>query len=476
MVAADILFLYFYTYTHMIRSNLAIGSGLLQRDQKQLGTVGEGRPNKPVPLLITGKSVHSPSLPRIPRSGQLHHALWLFFFFLIIFSVLYNYLKTFLYMILCYHSFFFVFSLALLRYTVMKDDGGEEGTPRRTSLHPTVRMHHYNNYYYYYFKKLDLTKESPPAADGSAFRCLAVLPLPSLIFLFFSYHPLPTTGKVAPAVPPSDVETKAAAAAGHKSTPLFDDENDRSTEGSTKARRRPRQVVYIYDDDESYSKALEPSHPEQVNNGPTSVVCCCHQEKKAVSPLNPRIGLPGPIALFGFGSTVVLANLAVAGLCDHNAFMDCMAIFHGGLVQFVCGYFELVNKNTVGCIICTGYGAYNLILGMANVLPASTGVITDNFMGGFFCVWMFYALTVFLMCVKGPIMGSVLNFMVVLNFLCNAAGNWATNTALLHFAGYEGIVLGSVAIYMGMAFSLSAAHGHNVLPLGFHDNFRNFRW
>eukprot|EP00796_Vickermania_ingenoplastis_P008586 gene8586-6026_t len=248
-----------------------------------------------------------------------------------------------------------------------------------------------------------------------------------------------------------------------------------SNSGYRIPRRRPRQVIYIYDDDESYSKALEPSHPEQLNNGPTTVVRC-HQEKKAVSPLNPRIGLPGPIALFGFGSTAVLVNLAAAGLCDHNAFMDCTSIFEGGLVPFVCGYFELVNKNTVGCIICTGYGAYNLINGVANVLPASTGVITDNFMGGFFCVWMFFTLTVFLMCVKDPITGSVLNFMVVLNFLCNAAGNWATNTALLHFAGYEGIVLGSVAIYMGMAFSLSAAHGHNVLPLGFHDNFRNFRW
>lgn len=253
-------------------------------------------------------------------------------------------------------------------------------------------------------------------------------------------------------------------------------ENDDSNGDSGMPRRRPRQVIYIYDDDESYGKSVEPAAARDASSGTTSVVCCCHQEKKEVSPLNPRIGLPGPIALFGFGSTVVLANIAVAGLCDHNAFMDCMAIFHGGLVQFVCGYFELINKNTVGCIICTGYGAYNMILGFSNVLPASTGVITSNFMGGFFFVWMFYALTVFLMCVKGPIMGSVLNFMVVLNFLCCAAGNWAENTPLLHFAGYEGIVLGSVAIYMGMAFSLSAAHGRSILPLGFHDNFRNFRW
>lgn len=239
-------------------------------------------------------------------------------------------------------------------------------------------------------------------------------------------------------------------------------------------KRRPRQVIYIYDDDE----AKPCSEPTEVrpNNEATSVVCCCHKEHKEVSPTNPRIGLPGPIALFGFGSTVVLANLDVAGLCEHNAFMDCMAIFHGGLVQFVCGYFELVNKNTVGCIICTGYGAYNMILGFSNVLPASTGAITSNFMGGFFFVWMFYALTVFLMCCKGPLVGTLLNGLVVLNFLLCAAGNWAQSTKLLHFAGYEGIVVGSVAIYIGMAFSLSAAHGRNILPLFFHDNFRNFRW
>lgn len=239
-------------------------------------------------------------------------------------------------------------------------------------------------------------------------------------------------------------------------------------------KRRPRQIIYIYDE-ENNGKDVEPAQM-QTNADGTSVVCCCHKERKEVSPSNPRIGLPGPIALFGFGSTVVLANLDVAGLCEHNAFMDCMAIFHGGMVQFVCGYFELVNKNTVGCIICTGYGAYNMILGFSNVLPASTGAITSNFMGGFFFVWMFYALTVFLMCCKGPLMGSILNGLVVLNFLLCAIGNWAQSTKLLHFAGYEGIVVGSIAIYLGMAFSLAAAHGRNVLPLLFHDNFRNFRW
>lgn len=249
-------------------------------------------------------------------------------------------------------------------------------------------------------------------------------------------------------------------------------END-SNEGGGVCKRRPRQVIYIYGDEEQGG-----SEPVQVgsDDGPSSVVCCCHKKHEAVSPANPRIGMPGPIALFGFGSTVLLANLEVAGLCGHNPFMDCMAIFHGGMVQFVCGYFELVNKNTVGCIVCTGYGAYNLILGFSNVLPAYTGAPTSNFMGGFFFTWMFYALTVLLMGCRGPIMGTVLNTLVVINFLLCAAGNWAQNTSVLHFAGYEGIVVGSLAIYMGMAFSLSAAHGRNILPLGFHDNFSNFRW
>eukprot|EP00796_Vickermania_ingenoplastis_P008588 gene8588-6028_t len=250
-------------------------------------------------------------------------------------------------------------------------------------------------------------------------------------------------------------------------------END-SNGGYGMPRRRPRQVIYIYDDDDDGSYNVP--EPEEVNNGPTSVVCCCHQEKKAVSPLNPRIGLPGPIALFAFGTTVGLGNIEIAGLCDHNAYLDWLCILFGGLVQFVCGYFELVNKNTVGCIICTGYGAYNMINGFANVVPTSAGPAQKNFMGGFFLMWMFYALTVLIMCLQKPISITVMNTLVVINFFLCSLGNWMESTDVLHAAGFEGIVVGSVAVYNGMAAAIAVAYGRDILPTGIHDNFRNLRW
>lgn len=253
-------------------------------------------------------------------------------------------------------------------------------------------------------------------------------------------------------------------------------------------RPRLRQVVYVYDENDGGSeyascggKSLpvdgEPTSLPDVNvdTSGACVVCCCHN-KTEVSPTNPRIGFPGPIALFGFGTTVLLSNLAEAGIVDHNALMDCMAIFMGGLVQFVCGFFELINKNTVGCIICTGYGAFNMILGMSNVLHASTAPITHNFSGGFFFVWGFFALTVFLMGCKGPLVGTLMNTTVVINFYLTAIGNWSDNDTIRHIAGYDGIVVGSLAIYMAMAVSLYAAHGKDILPIIHHDNFKNFRW
>lgn len=245
-------------------------------------------------------------------------------------------------------------------------------------------------------------------------------------------------------------------------------------------RGRVRQVVYIYDGEDSITDYADSDAFRRGKGMDSSVVtCCCHQRQppQEVSPQHPRIGTAGPIAIFAFGTTVLLCNIPVAGLCPTNAFTACMAIFVGGMVQFVAGYVELVNKNTVGCIICTGYGGYNFVLGVTDLLPSSViASATDGFMGAFFFTWMFFAFTVLLMGLRGPIFGTVLNIFIVINFFLSAVGHWSGNETLLRAVGFEGIVAGSMAVYSGLAQSVNVAYQRNVFPLGYHEGFRNIRW
>lgn len=153
-----------------------------------------------------------------------------------------------------------------------------------------------------------------------------------------------------------------------------------------------------------------------------------------------------------------------------------MSVFMGGLVQFVCGYFELMNKNQIGSIICTGYGSYNIINGVFNLSPF-TGDVSHMFRGAYFFVWMFFAMTVFFMTCRGPsIVAAVQGAAVVINFLMCAVGTWLENDTLLHAAGYEGFVVAILAIYQSMTYSLLNAYNRSILPVLYHEDYKNLRW
>lgn len=229
--------------------------------------------------------------------------------------------------------------------------------------------------------------------------------------------------------------------------------------------RMPRRVIYLFED--SPDSTPEGTHHAAVR------VCCCHRDTASRGPL---LGQASPLGLFGFGSTVLITNISVAGFTERNVFIDCVANFFGGFVQLICGFHELVNGNNIGGVIATGFGAYNTVNGFANVLPA-TGPVTSGFKGGYLTVWLFFALTVMLMNCRGPsLVTTVLNSAVVVNFLISIIAEWTSNSVLSRIAGYEGFFVGSLAIYMSLALSLRAAHGKSYIPVLSHHHYRGFKW
>lgn len=240
------------------------------------------------------------------------------------------------------------------------------------------------------------------------------------------------------------------------------------------ASPRPvKQVIYIYED-EAVEPQIEPDTPNYPEKTSSKAICCC-KNSKPISLANPRIGFPGSLACFGFGWTVVLVNLSVAGVYEFNIYTSLVSIIFGGVIQFVGGFLELINMNTYGCILCSGYGAYNLITGMASLFPSSTKV-PSAFMGTFFFTWFFFALTCFVGGLKGCLVGTAINAVVVCYFFLLSIAKWLEDDEFIKIVGFIGVVAGGAAIYLSMALSFSLVYGRNILPLIDHDNFRNFRW
>lgn len=206
--------------------------------------------------------------------------------------------------------------------------------------------------------------------------------------------------------------------------------------------------------------------------------CCTCQARKPVSVDNPRIGSPTPIGFFAFGMTTLLYNVHNAKICQLNMATMGLVVMFGGLTQFLCGFFELINMNTLGCTISTTYGAFWMATAVLFLQPENDYVAMGDhtYTGGFFLLWFFFAGTLFASAFRSPFMCMALFFLVPLNFLLQSIGYFADSTTVAKVAGYEGIIVGALATYLGMAFTLRDVYGRSLLPILFQKNMRYVEW
>lgn len=176
---------------------------------------------------------------------------------------------------------------------------------------------------------------------------------------------------------------------------------------------------------------------------------------------------PGPLGLCGFGLTTILLNLHNAGLFGMDTMILAMGIFMGGFVQVMVGKMEWTKGNLFGTMAFTSYGIFWLTLVFLMMLPkmglgeAPSAVA----MGYYLSVWGILSLGFFVATLKIGRFIAVLFATVVLLFALLAAANF-TGSHLIHtIAGIEGVICGSLALYIAMAELLESVYGRKVLPI-----------
>ena len=122
---------------------------------------------------------------------------------------------------------------------------------------------------------------------------------------------------------------------------------------------------------------------------------------------NTKLANPAPLGLMGFGMTTILLNLHNVGYFALDGIILAMGIFYGGIAQIFAGLLEYKKGNTFGLTAFTSYGSF----------------------------WL-------------------------------AIGNIAGNAAIIHFAGWIGLICGASAIYLAMGEVLNEQFGRTVLPIG----------
>lgn len=177
---------------------------------------------------------------------------------------------------------------------------------------------------------------------------------------------------------------------------------------------------------------------------------------------------PAPLGLMGFGLTTVLLNLHNAGIIGIGSMILAMGLFYGGLAQIIAGVMEWKKKNTFGTVAFTSYGFFWISLVALIIMPrfGIADASDKNAMAAYLFIWGLFSIVLFIATLKMNRTIMLVFFALVVLFILLGLGDATGNTTITRIAGYEGILCGLGAIYLGAAQILNEVYGRKVLPIG----------
>lgn len=192
--------------------------------------------------------------------------------------------------------------------------------------------------------------------------------------------------------------------------------------------------------------------------------------------MSEKLANAAPLGLLAFSLTTVLLTLVNVGLFPLNSMILAMGLVYGGVAQVIVGIMEYRRGNTFGTTVFTSFGLFWLSFVALIMLPGTavfTGISapTGTAMGSYFFMWGLFTFALFFGTFKANrslqlvfATTAVLFFILaVSNFTANAAliGNFRIST----LAGYEGIICGLSAFYLGIAEVLNETYKKTILPI-----------
>jgi len=176
---------------------------------------------------------------------------------------------------------------------------------------------------------------------------------------------------------------------------------------------------------------------------------------------------PAPLGLIAFGLTTVLLNFHNAGFYPLSSMILAMGLTYGGTAQIIASAMEYKNGNTFATVAFASYGLFWWSFAVLLLLPKlglaaapdEASLVAYLFMWGLFTAAMFIA-TIKLS--RG--LQAIFATLAILFFLL-ALGDYTGNTTITIIAGYEGILTGLIAMYVGLAEVINETYARKVLPV-----------
>jgi succinate-acetate transporter protein len=172
---------------------------------------------------------------------------------------------------------------------------------------------------------------------------------------------------------------------------------------------------------------------------------------------------PGALGLGAFALTTFVLSFANAGLIPGaGASVLGLALFMGGITQFVAGIWEFANKNTFGATAFCSFGAFWMAFWFLNI----SGIKVDGpSVGVFLLAWTIFTAYMTLAAIKTNGIILAVFAALTLTFLFLAIGAFAGSEVITHVGGYLGIITAILAWYGSFATVLNSTFKRVALPV-----------
>jgi uncharacterized protein len=180
---------------------------------------------------------------------------------------------------------------------------------------------------------------------------------------------------------------------------------------------------------------------------------------------------PGPIGLLGFGMATLLMNLTNTGYFKLDTVVPATAICLGGGAQLIAGVLELIRGNTFGATAFGCFGAYWLTLASLWMLPndsfkdwSSIKPTSEYITGTFLLPWGVFNIFMVICTLRMNLIMFLLLLGTTLLFLWQGSAHMAHNKSAIRMSGYEGVISGSIALYVSFAEVLNESWDRTLMP------------
>lgn len=190
------------------------------------------------------------------------------------------------------------------------------------------------------------------------------------------------------------------------------------------------------------------------------------------------LGNPGPLGLAGFAMTTFVLSCFNAGVlipAELEGVVLPLALFYGGIAQFIAGLYEYKIPNTFGATAFCSYGAFwcSFAAYVKFVVPGLPPNEAHKSTGLFLFTWTLFTLYMLLASYRVSWAVFAVFLPLEITFILLTAGAAANNNTATHAGGWFGIFTACAAWYASCAVVVNSTWGMELFPIGVYKKPQN---